>query len=137
MESSCKQCDLQQMLLESNSVIPGMGAMERDSGFKKKKKTLLILSCRPLVRFSSGSEDQYLVSKQPQNHKQKNDHTTAQKAVGVPISDLRFKSLKKTRLFLQSPVRSGPRLSQQSVGMSHLPLSPIKRNHEIINVFGT
>lgn len=36
MESSCKQCDLQQML-ESNSVIPGMGAMERDSGFKKNK----------------------------------------------------------------------------------------------------
>lgn len=33
-------------------------------------------------------------------NKQKNDHTTGQKAVGVPISDLCFKSSKKTRLFL-------------------------------------
>ena len=55
--------------------------------------------------FSSGSEDKYLVSKKPQNRKQKNDHTTAQKAVGVPIADSCFKSSKKTSLFFSGVQR--------------------------------
>lgn len=81
---------------ESNYVIQGRGAVERDPGMFSK--THLILFCRPSVMLSNASRDQYFVSKIPQNQEQRNDYNIAPKAVVFPISGSCFISLKKTRL---------------------------------------
>lgn len=90
---------IQTVLSSANAAVSLFASLGRD-GMERDPwvffKAYLVLSHRPSGMFSSGSWDQYFVSKMTQNHRQRKDSTGDQIAKGLPVSDFCFKSLRKT-----------------------------------------